>query len=375
MSCDPYSLALDGVRKLTPYQPGKPVSELERELGLNSVVKLASNENPLGPSPRSLAAMQQCLSGVGEYPDGNGFGLKAALANRYQLSTDQITLGNGSNDILELIARAFLRPGLKSVFSEHAFAVYPLATIATGADCKPVPALPMDSEMPMGHDLDAMAAALTDDVRVVFVANPNNPTGTWVEREPLLAFLQAVPAHCLVVLDEAYTEYVEAGRFDQPHELLAQFPNLIITRTFSKAWGLAGLRVGYGMSSPEIADLLNRVRQPFNVNSVALAAAEAALSDNDHILQSRALNDAGLQQWQAACHEMKLQYLPSLGNFIAINMQRDGQQLFDSLLRKGVITRPVGAYGMPEWLRISIGTEEQNQTAIKALQEVLSTSA
>lgn len=374
MSCDPYALALDGVRKLTPYQPGKPVSELERELGLSSVVKLASNENPLGPSPRSLAAMQQCLSSVGEYPDGNGFRLKAALAERYDLATAQITLGNGSNDLLELIARAFLRPGLKSVFSEHAFAVYPLATIATGAECKPVPALAMDNAMPMGHDLDAMAAALSADVRVVFVANPNNPTGTWVEQEPLRTFLKSVPEDCLVVLDEAYTEYVAPDRFDSPSELLAQFPNLIITRTFSKAWGLAGLRVGYGMSSPEIADLLNRVRQPFNVNSVALAAAEAALGDDDHILQSRALNDAGMAQWQKACGEMGLAYLPSLGNFIAMNLQRDGQQVFDSLLRKGVITRPVGAYGMPEWLRISIGTEEQNQTAIKALQEVLSTS-
>lgn len=374
MSCDPYALALDGVRKLTPYQPGKPVSELERELGLSSVVKLASNENPLGPSPRSLAAMQQCLSSVGEYPDGNGFRLKAALADRYGLATEHITLGNGSNDILELIARAFLRPGLKSVFSEHAFAVYPLATIATGADCKPVPALSLDDAMPMGHDLTAMAAALTDDVRVVFVANPNNPTGTWVEREPLRAFLRQVPNQCLVVLDEAYTEYVAPDRFDSPSELLAEFPNLIVTRTFSKAWGLAGLRVGYGMSSPGIADLLNRVRQPFNVNSVALAAAEAALGDNDHILQSRALNDAGMAQWQQACDQMGLKYLPSLGNFIAMNLQRDGQQVFDSLLRKGVITRPVGAYGMPEWLRISVGTEEQNQTAIRALQEVLSTS-
>lgn len=374
MSCDPYALALDGVLKLTPYQPGKPVSELERELGLSSIIKLASNENPLGPSPLALAAMQKSLSGVGEYPDGNGFALKAALADRYGLDEDQITLGNGSNDILELLARAFLKPGLKSVFSEHAFAVYPLATIATGAECKVVPALSADNVMPMGHDLEAMAAALSDDVRLVFVANPNNPTGTWVEKEPLRRFLEKVPANCIAVLDEAYTEYVEEGRFESPQALLADFPNLIITRTFSKAWGLAGLRVGYGLSSPAIADLLNRVRQPFNVNAVALAAAEAALKDNDHILQSRVINDSGLAQWRQACDQLKLKYLPSLGNFLAINVQRDGQAVFDALLRKGVITRTVGVYGMPEWLRVSIGTAEQNDFAIRALHEVLSTS-
>lgn len=373
MSCDPYSLAVDGALKLTPYQPGKPVSELERELGLSNIIKLASNENPLGPSPRALAAMQQSLSGVGEYPDGNGFGLKAALANRYSVDTNQITLGNGSNDILELLARAFLRPGLKAVFSEHAFAVYPLATIATGAECKPVPALSMDSAMPKGHDLTAMAAAITDDVRLVFVANPNNPTGTWVEKEPLRAFLHAVPAHCIVVLDEAYTEYVESDRFEAPADLLEDFPNLIITRTFSKAWGLAGLRVGYGLSSPAIADLLNRVRQPFNVNAVALAAAEAALTDDNHILQSRAMNDAGLQQWRQACKTLGLNYLPSLGNFLAIHLAKNGDQAFDAMLRKGVITRTIGVYGLPEWLRISIGTAEQNDVAIRALQEVLTT--
>ncbi|MDD9893728.1 MAG: histidinol-phosphate transaminase [Gammaproteobacteria bacterium] len=373
MSCDPYALALDGVLKLTPYQPGKPVSELERELGLTTVVKLASNENPLGPSPLALAAMQKTLSGIGEYPDGNGFALKSALGERYGLDTDQITLGNGSNDVLELLARAFLKPGLKAVFSEHAFAVYPLATIATGAECKPVSALPADADMPMGHDLDAMAAAITDDVRLVFVANPNNPTGTWVEKEPLRRFLEKVPSHCIAVLDEAYTEYVEDGRFESPKALLQDFPNLIVTRTFSKAWGLAGLRVGYGLSSPAIADLLNRVRQPFNVNSVALAAAEAALADNDHLLQSRTVNEAGLVQWKAACDKLGLAYLPSLGNFLAINVQQDGQALFDVLLRKGVITRTVGVYGMPEWLRVSIGTAEQNDFAIKALQEALTT--
>lgn len=374
MSCDPYALAQDGVLKLTPYQPGKPVSELERELGLSTVIKLASNENPVGPSPRAIAAMNKAVTGVGEYPDGNGFSLKTALAERYGLSTDQITLGNGSNDILELLARVFLNPGLKAVFSEHAFAVYPLATIATGAECKPVPALSADSDMPKGHDLAAMAAAITDDVRVVFVANPNNPTGTWVEKDPLRQFLRSVPKHCIAVLDEAYIEYVEEGRFESPKALLADFPNLIITRTFSKAWGLAGLRVGYGLSSPEIADLLNRVRQPFNVNSVALAAAEAALTDNDHLLQSRAVNSAGMLQWQQACAQLGLDYLPSLGNFLAINVKQDGQALFDLLLRKGVITRTIGVYGMPEWLRISIGTTEQNDFAIRALQEALTTS-
>lgn len=372
MSCDPYALAQDGVLKLQPYQPGKPVSELERELGISNIIKLASNENPLGPSPLALAAMQKSLSGVGEYPDGNGFALKTALAARYGLEQDQITLGNGSNDVLELLARVFLKPGLKAVFSEHAFAVYPLATIATGAECKSVPALPMDNEMSLGHDLEAMAAALTDDVRVVFVANPNNPTGTWVEQGPLRKFLAAVPAHCIVVLDEAYTEYVDSGRFEEPAALLADFPNLIITRTFSKAWGLAGLRVGYGLSSPAIADLLNRVRQPFNVNAVALAAAEAALADKEHLQQSRLLNTRGLKQWQQACQQQGLKYLPSLGNFLAIHVAVDGEALFQKLLAKGVIARTIGVYGLPDWLRISIGTEEQNDFAIRALQECLS---
>ncbi len=367
MSCDFLGLAQPGVQKLSPYVPGKPVDELARELDLDpaSIVKLASNENPLGPSPRVLEAISAELAELTRYPDGNGFALKRQLAARCGVALNQVTLGNGSNDILELVARAYLAPGLNAVFSEHAFAVYPIATQAVGAQGKVVPA------KDYGHDLDGMLAAIDESTRVLFVANPNNPTGTWFGPQALSDFLARVPERVLVVLDEAYIEYAEG--FDLPDGLdyLSQYPNLLVSRTFSKAYGLAALRVGYGISSVAVADVLNRVRQPFNVNSLALAAACAALSDSEYLASSRRVNDAGMAQLQAGFQSMGLSWIPSRGNFIAVDLGRESMPLYQALLREGVIVRPVANYGMPHHLRVSIGLPEENARFLEALAKVL----
>lgn len=367
MSCDFLALAQPGVQKLSPYVPGKPVDELARELGLapETIVKLASNENPLGPSPRVLEAVRQALPELTRYPDGNGFTLKQSLAHRYGVALEQITLGNGSNDILELVARAFLAPGLNAVFSAHAFAVYPIATQAAGAQGKVVPA------RDWGHDLDAMLAAIDAQTRVIFLANPNNPTGTWFDAEALERFLTQVPEQVLVVLDEAYIEYAEGGELPDGLAYLAQYPNLLVSRTFSKAYGLAALRVGYAISSPRIADVLNRVRQPFNVNSLALAAACAALEDEDYLRASREANTAGMRQLEAGFRALGLSWIPSRGNFIAVDFARDAAPVNQALLHEGVIVRPVAGYGMPTFLRVSIGTEAENARLLDALQQVL----
>jgi len=372
MACDFLSLAAPGVRILQPYQPGKPESELRREYGLSDIVKLASNENPLGPSPRALAAVREALSGLARYPDGNGFELKSALSTKLGLSMAMLTLGNGSNDVLELVARAFLTPEYEAVFAEHAFAVYPIVTQAIGAMARVAKAHPADHPMPRGHDLAAMLALVNGRTRVVFIANPNNPTGTWLKTAELEAFLASVPEQVIVVVDEAYGEYVEPEA-DCPNALrwIDRFPNLIVTRTFSKAYGLAGLRVGYAVSHPQVADLLNRVRQPFNVNSLALVAAAAALDDADHLEQSRALNQAGMKQWQDACRQWSLRWLPSVGNFLCVDVGRSGREVFLELLKRGVIVRPVDNYGLPDYLRISIGTEAENARCIAALGDVL----
>jgi len=367
MSCDFLALAQPGVQKLSPYVPGKPVDELARELNLDpaGIVKLASNENPLGPSPKALAAIQAELSELTRYPDGNGFVLKQRLAQRYSVGVHQVTLGNGSNDILELVARAYLAPGLNAVFSEHAFAVYPIATQAVGAEGRAVAA------KSWGHDLDAMADAIDENTRVVFVANPNNPTGTWFDAAALGAFLARVPAHVLVVLDEAYIEYAEGQELPDGLAYLAEYPNLLVSRTFSKAYGLAALRVGYAISSPVIADVLNRVRQPFNVNSLALAAACAALDDVDYLAASRKANDAGIAQLERGFRQLGLEWIPSRGNFIAVDFARDAAPINQALLREGVIVRPVAGYGMPTFLRVSIGTERENARFLDVLAQVL----
>ncbi|MFN3586763.1 MAG: histidinol-phosphate transaminase [Moraxellaceae bacterium] len=365
MACDFIALAAPGVQKLSPYQPGKPIEELERELGLTDIIKLASNENPLGCSPRVLLAVEGGLSELALYPDGNGFALKKALADFYGRPLAEITLGNGSNDILELVARAFLKPGDEAVFSQHSFAVYPLAVQAVGATGVSVPAVEY------GHDLVAMARAVAPATRVVFIANPNNPTGTWVEDGELDAFLMTLPEDVLVVLDEAYGEYVEPGLLPDGLDFLARYPNVIVCRTFSKAYGLAALRIGYAFAHPDITNVLNRVRQPFNVNALALRAAVAALDDQDFVARSRALNAAGMQQITEGVRALGLDVIPSRGNFLCVHLRRPGLPVYEALLRQGVIVRPVANYGLPDFLRVTIGTEAENARFLAALKTVL----
>lgn len=361
------ALAQSSVQQLSPYIPGKPVDELARELNLDpaQIVKLASNENPLGASPKALAAIAAEVAELTRYPDGNGYNLKVKLAERAKVGIDQVTLGNGSNDILELVARAYLAPGVNAVFSQHAFAVYPIVTQAVGAEARVVPA------KDWGHDLPAMLKAIDANTRVVFIANPNNPTGTWFGPQALSDFLAAVPAHVLVVLDEAYIEYASGGELPDGLDYLAANDNLLVSRTFSKAYGLAALRVGYGISSAVIADVLNRVRQPFNVNSLALAAACAALDDLDYLAHSRSLNNAGLLQLQDGLRAMGLGWIPSKGNFLAIDMGQEAAPINLALLREGVIVRPVANYGMPQHLRVTIGTTAENSRFLEALGKVL----
>jgi len=364
-SCDYIALATPGVRGLHPYAPGKPVSELERELGIRDIVKLASNENPLGPSQAALDAIASATPELTRYPDGSGFQLKQAL-NRYcGAPVEGITLGNGSNDILDLITRAYAGPGDEVIFSQYAFAVYALSTQAVGAEAVIAPA------RDWGHDLDAMLEHVSSRTKLVFLANPNNPTGTAIDTAALQGFLEALPERIVVVLDEAYCEYIRDADFPDGLALLKSFPNLIVTRTFSKAWGLAALRVGYSVSSPEIANILNRVRHPFNVNSLALAAAEAVLSDHDYLDEGRRVNDEGMKQLEKGFADLGLAFIPSRGNFICVDVGCDGAQLYQKLLTKGVIVRPVGNYGMPQHLRVSIGLAPENQRFLDALAEVL----
>ncbi|MCR8915438.1 histidinol-phosphate transaminase [Marinobacter panjinensis] len=371
MSIDYQSLAVKGVQALSPYQPGKPIDELSRELGLNpgSIIKLASNENPLGPSSKALAAVRDVLDELCRYPDGNGFDLKQALAARYGVKPSQITLGNGSNDVLEVIARCFADPTSEVVFSQYAFAVYPLVTQAIGATGVSVPA------KDYGHDLEAMAGAVTERTKLVFVANPNNPTGTVHGAEAIEAFLDLIPARVLVVLDEAYCEYLQGDGYVDGLSLLERYPNLIVTRTFSKAWGLASLRAGYSISSPEIANILNRVRQPFNVDTLALAAATAVLSDEQYLQRSRAVNAQGMKQLETAFNELGLDYIPSAGNFIAVDVGEQAAEINQLLLEQGVIVRPIAGYGMPRHLRVSIGLPEENDRFIESLARALDTLA
>ena len=361
--CD---LAPAHIRAISPYQPGKPISELAREMGLDeaSIVKLASNENPLGVGEKTRAAMQQALLDIARYPDGNGFELKDALCRRYGVAIDQIVLGNGSNDVLEMVAGAFLGPEREAVFAQHAFAVYPLATQAAGAKGIQVPA------RNFGHDLDAMLAAITPATRVVFIANPNNPTGTFIPGPELEAFLGRVPADVLVVLDEAYTEYLAPAQRYDAIGWIQRFPNLLVSRTFSKAYGLAGLRVGYGLGNPAVIDLLNRVRQPFNVCSVGLSAAAAALFDDDFLQRSFEANAAGMRQLTEGFQRLGLDWIPSAGNFVTFKVG-DGAAVNAALLQRGVIVRPIGGYGMPEWLRVSIGLEAENARFLEVLPDCL----
>lgn len=366
------SLATPGVQQLTPYQPGKPIETLERELGISNSIKLASNENPLGPSEAALKAIEKNARAINFYPDGGGFKLSQRIAELHGINAACVTLGNGSNDILELATRAFLTPQYSAVYSEYSFAVYPITVQAVGAQANVAAALPAShASMPLGHDPEAMLAALDANTRIMFIANPNNPTGTWLEVDALHKFISAVPANVIVVLDLAYHEYMAVHLKIKIADWLQQFPNLIITCTFSKIYALAGLRIGYALSSPEIANILNRVRQPFNTNLLAQAAALASLDDHAHVEKSVAMNNAGKSYLMQALDAAGLSYLPSMGNFLAINLKRDAQPVYDALLRKGVIVRPVASYKMPEYLRVTIGNEQQNQRFMTALLESL----
>ena len=362
MLIDLCELSPSYVRSIAPYQPGKPISEVARELGLKekNIIKLASNENPLGIGPRTRAAIDAALGEIARYPDGGGFELKQALSARSGVDASSIVLGNGSNDVLELVAAAFLGPGRAAVMSQHAFAVYPLATQARGARLIVVPA------KDYAHDLDAMARAVDDETYAVWVANPNNPTGTYARPEELEAFLRKLPERVLVVLDEAYNEYIQHDLRADPVKWLKRHPNLVVTRTFSKAYGLAGLRVGYALAHPSVADVMNRVRQPFNVNSLALAAATAALDDMEFVARSYAENLKGMRQLEEGARALGLDYIPSYGNFLSIRVGK-ASEVFKRLLRRGVIVRPVSGYGLPEHLRVTVGTYAENEKFLAAL--------
>jgi histidinol-phosphate aminotransferase len=366
--------ALPGVLALHPYSPGMPLDELQRRLGVTDAIKLASNENPLGPSPKVKEALAAAVSGgnLALYPDGAGFKLKKKISELHDISQDRITLGNGSNDILEFVSRVFLGPGRKALYSQYCFAVYPLATTAQNAEGIVAPALPPDHPvMPYGHDFQALATALSDEISVVMVANPNNPTGTWAEPAAIEAFVAKVPAKTIVVLDEAYIEYQTPESRPDSRAWLDKYPNLIVTRTFSKAYGLAGLRAGYALSHPSVADLLNRVRQPFNLNALALLAAEVALGDQEHVAQSVALNTREMAAMKTALEALGLMTLPSQANFLTINFGHESAPIHQGLLEKGVIIRPMASYGLPNFLRVSIGTERENARFLTALKEVL----
>lgn len=361
--CD---LAPSYIRSIAPYQPGKPIAELAREMGLevNQIVKLASNENPLGVGPKAYAAMRDALEDIARYPDGNSFALRDAVSTRFSVKPDQLVFGNGSNDILELAARAYLASGAEAIYSQHSFAVYALVTQAVGA--KGVVIAAKD----FGHDLPAMLAAINQRTRMLFIANPNNPTGTLLSKDDLLSFLRLVPKQVLVVLDEAYDEYLPDTLKSESVDWLAEFDNLIISRTFSKAYGLAGLRIGFGMAHAEVADIMNRVRQPFNVNSVAQAAAVAALHDEDFLVRSYVLNQAGMLQITQGLTKLGLEFIPSYGNFVSFRIG-NATGIYRRLLEHGVIVRPIANYEMPDYLRVSIGLFAGNARFLEVLGKIV----
>jgi histidinol-phosphate aminotransferase len=363
-------LAAKGVQKLSPYVPGKPISELEREMGISNIIKLASNENPLGTSPLAKKAMQEALQEIELYPDGNGFELKKVLAKKHNVSMESITLGNGSNDVLVMLAEAFLTPEHNAVYSQYSFAVYPIAVQAVGAEHNQVPALGWDTSSPLGHDLKGMLAAINSQTKIVFVANPNNPTGNHLSEKELKDFIKKVPKNIIVVVDEAYLEYSIPEEQVDASLWLNEFPNLVVTRTFSKAYGLAGLRVGYALSNDEIANVINRIRQPFNVNSIALLAAEKAVNDYDFLEKSLVENNKGMRMLEATCDKLELRYVPSKGNFLLIDFEKDAAPIYSELLKRGIITRPVANYGLDTCLRITIGTQDQMKRLDKAMVEV-----
>ena len=355
------NLINSGIQGLSPYEPGKPIEELEREYGISDAIKLASNENPLGPSPKVLEALKEVLSGVHRYPDGNGFRLKKALSEKYSVDVGSLTLGNGSNDIIEFVARCFLTPKSNAVYSKHAFAVYPLIVQSLGAEGIEVEA------KDWGHDLQAMLDVINKETKIVFIANPNNPTGTFIEKNEVMRFLEKIPREVMVLLDQAYFDYSNYEKEDVPFHLVENFPNLIMSRTFSKAYGLAGLRVGFSVSSKPIADYLNRVRQPFNVNRLALSAAEVALNDTEHLEKCLKLNKQEKERYYKFFESHQYHFIKSFANFISFDCKDNSKKVFKSLLPKGVITRPMGIYKMPNHLRVTIGLPEENSAFMGSL--------
>ncbi|HEX3798598.1 MAG TPA: histidinol-phosphate transaminase [Verrucomicrobiae bacterium] len=350
------------------YQPGRPIEEVARELGLpaSDIIKLASNENPLGPSPAALAAMQKAIAQLHLYPDGNAFYLKQKLAEKLGLNTSNLILGNGSNEIIEFVGHAMLAPGAEVIVSQYCFAVYPIVTRIFGANLVEIPA------RDYGHDLPAMLAAITPKTKVIFVANPNNPTGTLASRADILRLIEQVPQNILLAMDEAYIEFL-----DEPLDLLplirsGKHPNLLLMRTFSKIYGLAGLRLGYGIAQPELIAALEKIRQPFNINSVAQAGALAALDDTAHVEKTRTNNSEGLKFIATALQQMRLEIIPSSANFILARVG-EGVKVFNELQKLGVIVRPLAGYQLPEWIRISIGSAQENARCVMALKKILRT--
>ncbi|MCP4980202.1 MAG: histidinol-phosphate transaminase [Gammaproteobacteria bacterium] len=363
--------ALLQIRQLQPYSPGKPVEELERELGIRDAIKLASNENPLGCSPLVTEALARASEHIELYPDANAYYLKQRLAQKLAIRENQITIGNGSNDVLDLIARSFLDAGGAAIYSQYAFMVYAMVTQACGGQAQVAAAHGACAKQPYGHDLNAMLELVNDDTRLVFIANPNNPTGTWLQQDELKGFIEQIPQHIAIVVDEAYFEYVEMADYPDASSWLEMHPNLIVTRTFSKIYGLAGLRIGYALSSPDLCDLFNRVRQPFNGNALGLAAACAALDDEAFVEQSRRNNQQGLQLMQDWFEKKGFDYIPSSGNFLTVRFGENSADINQALMQRGIIVRPVANYKLPDFLRISVGTQSQLEQLFTNLDEIL----
>lgn len=360
-------LAKEGVLSIRPYEPGKPIEEVSRELGIpeQDIIKLASNENPIGPSPLGIKAIRDCADQVNLYPDGDCYYLKNDLAEYLKVKPENLIMGNGSNDVLQIIADTFITPDDEVIYSRHAFVVYSLVTQV--ADAKAVIVDMIDYT----HDLQAMADAITDKTKVIFIANPNNPTGTMVTSEQVEQFMKRVPDDVVVVFDEAYYEYVTRSDYPQTLKYIKDGRTVITLRTFSKIYGLAGLRVGYGIARQDIVEVLNKVRQPFNVSMIAQAAARASLKDKEHVAKSIKINSEGKEFLYKELEKMGLDYVPTEANFILIHVGRSGAEVMSKMLKKGVIVRPVGGYELPNSIRVTIGTPEQNQKFISALKEVM----
>lgn len=366
MTLDFLELAKPAIKTLKPYLPGKPIQQAKREFGLTEVIKLASNENPLGPSKRALEAIQSALPELALYPDALGYELKNVLAHFYQVQSEQITLGNGSNDIFDLIIRSFVETKHEIIISQYGFIAFWVLSQASGAKIIHIP------EQNYKQDLIETLNAINDKTRLIFIANPNNPTGTWHTENELTSFLKKVPKDVLIVFDEAYREFMgDEKNYPETLSWVNEYPNLIVTRSFSKAYGLAGLRMGFSVSNPQLAELMNRLRQPFNVNHLAQKACIAALEDVDHLNKTLENNKLGMKQWILALKELNLSYIPSGGNFITVDLKQRAEPIYQQLLNRGIIVRPLMSYNMPNHLRISIGLPEENSKAIQSLKEVL----